>query len=164
MSDNVGPEPLPSREPLRVCVKIGIRAFMWRRLPGPLEPERFRIPYSFKVHRHRPGPHRGAEGRLASFGIGEHPDLIDEYDNFANRLLAGGADEAYEALVTRTGFVRTFYATLKAGTATRCYFGFAENHWNARRIPSSVDTSGLQPRAFSLLLSKRLPFQLVAVL
>jgi hypothetical protein len=44
--------------------------------------------------------------------------LIDEYDNFANRLLAGGDHEVYEALVTRTGFVRTFYATLKAGTAT----------------------------------------------
>jgi hypothetical protein len=44
--------------------------------------------------------------------------LIDEYDNFANRLLSGGAHEVYEALVTRTGFVRTFYATLKAGTAS----------------------------------------------
>lgn len=44
--------------------------------------------------------------------------LIDEYDNFANRLLDAGAQEAYEALVTRTGFVRTFYATLKAGTAS----------------------------------------------
>ena len=44
--------------------------------------------------------------------------LIDEYDNFANRLLSAGAHEAYEALVTRTGFVRTFYATLKAGTAS----------------------------------------------
>jgi len=44
--------------------------------------------------------------------------LIDEYDNFANRLLGAGAHEAYEALVTRTGFVRTFYATLKAGTAS----------------------------------------------
>ncbi|MEO7330937.1 MAG: AAA family ATPase [Minicystis sp.] len=42
--------------------------------------------------------------------------LIDEYDNFANRLLSGGAHEVYEALVTRTGFVRSFYATLKAGT------------------------------------------------
>jgi hypothetical protein len=44
--------------------------------------------------------------------------LIDEYDNFANRLLSGGSREAYEALVARTGFVRSFYATLKAGTAS----------------------------------------------
>jgi len=42
--------------------------------------------------------------------------LIDEYDHFANRLLAGGAEDAYEALVKKTGFVRTFYATLKSGT------------------------------------------------
>jgi Predicted AAA-ATPase/PD-(D/E)XK nuclease superfamily len=44
--------------------------------------------------------------------------LIDEYDNFANRLLSGGAHGSYEALVARTGFVRTFYATLKAGTGS----------------------------------------------
>lgn len=44
--------------------------------------------------------------------------LIDEYDHFANRLLAGGAEDMYEAVVTKTGFVRTFYATLKAGTAS----------------------------------------------
>src|SRR5262249_36184673 len=44
--------------------------------------------------------------------------LIDEYDNFVNRLLAGGADELYESAVTRTGFVRTFYGTLKAGTGS----------------------------------------------
>lgn len=44
--------------------------------------------------------------------------LIDEYDHFANRLLAGGAEDTYEAVVTKTGFVRSFYATLKAGTAS----------------------------------------------
>lgn len=44
--------------------------------------------------------------------------LIDEYDHFANRLLAGGAEDMYEAVVTKTGFVRTFYATLKAGTTS----------------------------------------------
>jgi hypothetical protein len=42
--------------------------------------------------------------------------LIDEYDNFANRLLSGGQHEVYEKLFTGVGFVRTFYATLKAGT------------------------------------------------
>jgi hypothetical protein len=44
--------------------------------------------------------------------------LIDEYDSFVNRLLADGAHDVYEAIVERTGFVRTFYATLKAGTAS----------------------------------------------
>ena len=44
--------------------------------------------------------------------------LIDEYDNFANRLLSDGSQEVYESAVTRTGFVRTFYATLKAGTGS----------------------------------------------
>jgi hypothetical protein len=44
--------------------------------------------------------------------------LIDEYDHFANRLLAGGAGDLYEAIVTKTGFVRTFYATIKTGTAS----------------------------------------------
>ncbi len=43
--------------------------------------------------------------------------LVDEYDHFANRLLAGGAEGEYEALV-RTGFVRTFFATLKSGTGS----------------------------------------------
>src|SRR5262249_31102762 len=42
--------------------------------------------------------------------------LIDQYDNFANRLLAEGAQATYEALVARTSFVRSFYGTLKAGT------------------------------------------------
>jgi len=42
--------------------------------------------------------------------------LIDEYDHFANRLLAGGAEDVYEAIVKKTGFVRSFYATLKSGT------------------------------------------------
>ncbi|MFT3769271.1 MAG: AAA family ATPase [Minicystis sp.] len=44
--------------------------------------------------------------------------LVDEYDHFANRLLTGGAEDMYEAIVTKTGFVRTFYATLKAGTTS----------------------------------------------
>ena len=42
--------------------------------------------------------------------------LIDEYDNFANRLLSAGAEDVYTKLVDRTGFVRTFYGTLKIGT------------------------------------------------
>ncbi len=43
--------------------------------------------------------------------------LIDEYDSFANRLLAGGEDQLYDdAVVKRTGFARSFYAQLKTGT------------------------------------------------
>ncbi len=44
--------------------------------------------------------------------------LIDEYDNFANRLLADGQQDLYESIARGTGFVRSFYAALKAGTAT----------------------------------------------
>jgi hypothetical protein len=42
--------------------------------------------------------------------------LIDEYDHFGNRLLSAGEGTLYEAVVKKTGFVRTFYAMLKAGT------------------------------------------------
>jgi hypothetical protein len=44
--------------------------------------------------------------------------IVDEYDHFANRLLSSGAEGVYEAIVTKTGFVRSFYATLKAGTTS----------------------------------------------
>ncbi len=42
--------------------------------------------------------------------------IVDEYDNFANNLFSQGAQDLYDAAVTRTGFVRSFYATLKAGS------------------------------------------------
>jgi hypothetical protein len=44
--------------------------------------------------------------------------LIEQYDNFANRLLADSEQMLYESLVQGTGFVRSFYATLKAGTGS----------------------------------------------
>jgi hypothetical protein len=44
--------------------------------------------------------------------------LIDEYDHFGNRILADGDQELYESIVRGTGFVRSFYAALKAGTGT----------------------------------------------
>ena len=44
--------------------------------------------------------------------------VIDEYDHFANRLLADGDQALYESIVRGTGFVRSFYAALKAGTGT----------------------------------------------
>ncbi len=44
--------------------------------------------------------------------------LIDEYDHFGNRLLSDGQEELYRQIVRGTGFVRSFYATLKAYTGT----------------------------------------------
>ncbi len=44
--------------------------------------------------------------------------MLDEYDHFANRLLAAGSQDLYESIVKTTGFVRTFYAMLKSGTGT----------------------------------------------
>ena len=42
--------------------------------------------------------------------------LIDEYDNFANTILAYRGAEAYESFTHGGGFYRNFFATLKAGT------------------------------------------------
>ena len=41
--------------------------------------------------------------------------LIDEYDNFANTVLAHHGEEAYESFTHGGGFYRNFFATLKAG-------------------------------------------------
>ena len=43
--------------------------------------------------------------------------LIDEYDNFANTVLAHHGAEAYHAFTHGGGFYRNFFATLKSGTA-----------------------------------------------
>ncbi len=40
--------------------------------------------------------------------------LIDEYDNFSNRLLAQAGEETYRALCHGTGFFKSFFALLKA--------------------------------------------------
>ena len=42
--------------------------------------------------------------------------LIDEYDNFANTILAGEGQAAYHAITHGGGWFRDFFATLKAGT------------------------------------------------
>ena len=42
--------------------------------------------------------------------------LIDEYDNFANTVLAHHGAEAYESFTHGGGFYRNFFATLKGGT------------------------------------------------
>ena len=49
-------------------------------------------------------------------GIGLYV-LIDEYDNFANTVLARRGAAAYESFTHGGGFYRSFFATLKAGTA-----------------------------------------------
>ena len=41
--------------------------------------------------------------------------LIDEYDNFANSILAHRGTEAYHSFTHGGGFYRSFFATLKAG-------------------------------------------------
>ena len=41
--------------------------------------------------------------------------MIDEYDNFANTILAHRGAEAYESFTHGGGFYRSFFATLKAG-------------------------------------------------
>ena len=43
--------------------------------------------------------------------------MIDEYDNFANTVLAHEGDEAYQSLTHGSGFYRSFFAALKAGTS-----------------------------------------------
>ena len=42
--------------------------------------------------------------------------LIDEYDNFANTILASEGQAAYHAVTHGSGWFRDFFATLKAGT------------------------------------------------
>ena len=42
--------------------------------------------------------------------------LIDEYDNFANTILAHRGPDAYHSFTHGGGFYRNFFATLKAGT------------------------------------------------
>lgn len=42
--------------------------------------------------------------------------LIDEYDTFANDLLAKGHDDLYASITDKAGFVRNFYRSLKMGT------------------------------------------------
>jgi len=44
--------------------------------------------------------------------------LIDEYDNFANTVLSSRGAETYHSFTHSSGFYRSFFATLKAGTAS----------------------------------------------
>ncbi len=55
---------------------------------------------------------------LLAVSFGEYPIylLIDEYDNFANELIAARHEQDYLQVVGSTGFVRTFYKALKEYT------------------------------------------------
>ena len=44
--------------------------------------------------------------------------IIDEYDHFANDIIAMGDGKFYRDIVRATGFVRDFYETIKIGTKT----------------------------------------------
>ena len=61
----------------------------------------------------------GKLGRLFRYA-GDHEIplyvLIDEYDNFANTVLAHHGAEAYHSFTHGGGFFRSFFATLKGGT------------------------------------------------
>src|SRR6056297_3389160 len=41
--------------------------------------------------------------------------LIDEYDNFANDLIGANEDNLYYDILSKTGFVRSFYEAVKSG-------------------------------------------------
>ena len=41
--------------------------------------------------------------------------LIDEYDNFANDLIGANEDDLYYEILSKTGFVRSFYEAIKSG-------------------------------------------------
>jgi len=41
--------------------------------------------------------------------------LIDEYDNFANDLIGANEDNLYYDILSKTGFIRTFYEAVKSG-------------------------------------------------
>ncbi|SHK25446.1 PD-(D/E)XK nuclease superfamily protein [Hathewaya proteolytica DSM 3090] len=43
--------------------------------------------------------------------------IIDEYDNFANDLISCGNKNLYYDVISSEGYVRTFYKTIKTGTA-----------------------------------------------
>ena len=65
--------------------------------------------------------HPSIDGRLNQLFeyVGEHGIplyvLIDEYDNFANTILADQGAQAYESFTHGGGVYRNFFATLKAG-------------------------------------------------
>ncbi|MBF0103183.1 MAG: AAA family ATPase [Desulfobacterales bacterium] len=88
--------------------------------------------------------------------LSEHKDkkiyiLIDEYDHFANEILSFRF-EHFSEMVSRTGFVRKFYETIKAATAK----GIVDRLFITGVTPITLDsmTSGFNI-ATNLSLNKR---------
>ena len=89
------------------------------RLRGALEANADRFPPSV-TERVLTAP--GVDGKLNELFLHAEREriplcvLIDEYDNFANTVLAHDGAAAYHAFTHGGGFLRNFFATLKAGT------------------------------------------------
>ena len=64
--------------------------------------------------------------------------LIDEYDNFANTVLAHRGAEAYESFTHGGGFYRNFFATLKAGAGQG---GGVERLFVTGHLPGAVSAA-----------------------
>ena len=96
---------------LRTCSSCGMR---WKR-----NPESVLRSLALRAH---PARRRASTDALNALFLhaGRHDIplyvLIDEYDNFANTILARQGADAYHDLTHGGGFFRNFFATLKAGT------------------------------------------------
>ena len=89
-------------------------------LRGTLERNADRFPYEARQYILSPPAIDGKLNELFQYA-GDHGIaiyvLIDEYDNFANTVLAYRGAEAYRSFTHGGGFYRSFFATLKAGAA-----------------------------------------------
>ena len=61
--------------------------------------------------------------------------LIDEYDNFANTVLAHHGEEAYQSFTHGGGFYRNFFATLKEGLGKAVVAWSVCSSLGCRRLP-----------------------------
>ncbi len=49
--------------------------------------------------------------------------IIDEYDNFTNQLITANKDLLYESILSKDGFLKTFFKIIKAGQPTQAIAG-----------------------------------------
>ncbi|MEZ4863439.1 MAG: AAA family ATPase [Caldilineaceae bacterium] len=61
--------------------------------------------------------------------------IIDEYDNFANRLITGNQDLLYDEITAGGGFLKTFFKALKAGRES----GAIANIFITGVLPVTID-------------------------
>jgi hypothetical protein len=78
--------------------------------------------------------------------------IIDEYDNFANQLITANQDSLYRQLTADTGFLKTFFKTLKEGRET----GTIANIFITGVLPIAIDdmASGFNIASFITLTKK----------